>query len=422
MIAILGGRLIDGLGGEPVNDAALLIEQDRIVYAGCKSKVDIPPDAEILDAAGRTVMPGLIDAHVHMMMKDYNLERMLTTPFSYTFFEAVEHLRTTLEAGLTTVRDAGGADLGVKMAVERGLIVGPRLVISVGALSQTGGHGDATMQSGIDLGQPYPGMPNLICDSPDQARRAARLAIRAGADVIKVMASGGVLSATDELDTAQFSMGELYAIVEEAHAANKRVMAHAMSKKGILNALRAGVQSIEHGVFMDDECIEQMILQGAFLVPTLYAALSVKEAAESAGHPLPDYVLRKGERLLEAHQRNIARASEAGVKIVMGTDAGVAGHGNNARELELLTKVGLSPMQAIVAATRTAAECLGMEDRLGTLEAGKLADILIVDGDPLADIKVLQNKERIEMVIQNGKVVSNRMEEKRQDAGNGKSS
>ncbi len=409
MLAILGGKLIDGTGAEPVEHSVLLIDKDEIAAIGRVEDTPIPPDAQVLDVCGKTVMPGLIDAHVHIMANDYDPGRILATPFSNIFFEAVGHLQATLEAGVTTVRDAGGADLGVKRAVERGLVPGPRLVISIGALSQTGGHGDAYLPSGFDLERPYPGAPRLICDGLDEARKATRLAIRAGADVIKIMASGGVLSAGDDLDAPQFSAGELCAIVEEAHAARKRVMAHAMSKAGILNALRAGVESIEHGVFADDECIEAMLARGTYLVPTLSAAAQVTEAAARRGEPLPEHIRRKGEGFIEAHRGAVARAARAGVKIVMGTDSGVAGHGDNARELCLLTDAGLSPMQAIVAATRTAAECLGLADRIGTLQPGKLADVLIVDGDPLAEVGLLQDKDRIEGLIQDGRLVKNRL-------------
>jgi imidazolonepropionase-like amidohydrolase len=408
MLALVGGKLIDGTGVEPLDDSVLLIDEKVIAGVGRAGHLPIPPGAQVLDASGKTVMPGLIDAHVHMLAEGYGLERMLAAPFSYAFFKAAEHLRATLEAGVTTVRDAGGADLGVKLAVEHGLVAGPRLVISVGALSQTGGHGDSYLPSGFELDQPYPGAPRLVCDGADEARKATRLAIRAGADVIKIMASGGVLSVVDDLDASQFSAGELAVIVGEAHAAHRRVMAHATSKAGILNALRAGVESIEHGVFADDECIDELLARGAYLVPTLSAAILVKEAAEQRGQPLPDHVRRKGERYIESHLRSVARAAEAGVKIALGTDAGVAGHGHNARELALLAEAGLSPMQAIVAATQTAAECLALEDRVGTLQPGKLADILVVDGDPLADIRVLQNKDRIETVIKDGQMVKSR--------------
>lgn len=407
MIAIQGGKLIDGTGTEPVDDAVVLIEGKKILKVGRQGEVEIPPDAEVLDATGKTVMPGLIDAHVHIMSAEFDIQKWLTMPLTFTFYEAIHNMRATLEAGITTIRDAGGADLGVKMAVERGLITGPRMVISVSMLSQTGGHGDDYWPVGVEIPLYYPGKPELICDGPVEARRATRRAIRAGADVIKIASSGGVLSPTTEPDVAQFRMDELRAIVEEAHAAHKRVMSHAQSNAGILNALKAGVESIEHGIYVDDECIEMMLAQGSYLVPTLYAPVAVLEVAERTGR-LPEYALRKTKQVLEDHQKNIAGAAKAGVKIVMGTDSGIDGHGNNARELALLTEIGLSPMQAIVATTKTAAECLVLEDKIGTLETGKLADVLVVNGDPLADIKVLEDKSLIEIVMQEGQIVIDR--------------
>jgi len=407
MIAIRGPRLIDGRGAEPLDDAVVLIEGNKIVKVGQSRKVEVPPEAEVLDATGKTVLPGLIDAHVHMMMTEFDVQRMLTTPLSFTFYEAIQNMRATLEAGVTTVRDAGGADLGVKLAVERGLIAGPRMVISVGALSQTGGHGDDYWPVGMEIQIYYPGSPRLICDGPVEARRATRMAIRAGADVIKICSSGGVLSPTTEPDVAQFRMDELQAIVKEAHAAHKRVMSHAQSKAGIMNALKAGVESIEHGIYVDEECIELMLAQGTYLVPTLYAPVAVLEVAERTGR-MPEYGLRKTRQVIEVHGENVARAAAAGVKIAMGTDSGIDGHGSNARELTQLTQVGLSPMQAIVASTKTAAECLAMGDKIGTLEPEKLADVLIVNGDPVADIKVLEDKSRIEVVIKDGQIVVDR--------------
>ncbi len=407
MIAVQGGRLIDGTGVEPIDDAVVLIEEGKIVRVGKRNEVEIPPDSTVLDANGKTVMPGLIDAHVHIMMTEFDIQRSLTTPLSFTFYEAIHNMRATLEAGVTTIRDAGGADRGVKMAVERGLISGPRMVISVGMLSQTGGHGDDYMPVGIEIPMYYPGKPELICDGPTEARRATRRAIRAGADVIKIASSGGVLSPTTEPDVAQFHMDELHAIVEEAHAAHKRVMSHAQSKAGILNALKAGVESIEHGIYVDEACIELMLAQGSFLVPTLYAPLAVLEVAERTNR-MPEWGLRKTKQVIEVHRENVARAAEAGVKIVMGTDSGIDGHGSNARELTMLTQAGLSPMQAIVASTKTAAECLALEDKIGTLETGKLADVVIVDGNPLADIKVLEDKHRIEIVMKEGEIVVDR--------------
>ncbi len=407
MIAIQGGKLIDGTGAEPVENAVVLIQEGQIAGVGREGEVVIPPDAEVIDAAGKTVMPGLIDAHVHIMTTEFDIQRMFTTPLSFTFYEAAQNMRATLEAGVTTVRDAGGADLGVKMAVERGLIVGPRLVISVGMISQTGGHGDDYMPVGVEIPIYYPGKPLLICDGPDEARKAVRKAVRAGADVIKIASSGGVLSPTTEPDLAQFRMDELRAIVDEAHAAHKRVMSHAQSKAGILGALKAGVKSIEHGIYVDKECIELMLAQGSYLVPTLYAPIAVLELNERTGR-IPEYAIRKTKQVLEVHKENVARAVQAGVKVAMGTDAAVGPHGTNARELTLLTEVGMSPMQAIVASTQTAAECLAMEDKIGTLQNGKLADVLVVDGDPLADIKLLEDKSRIQVVIKGGQIVADR--------------
>ncbi|MFZ5915567.1 MAG: amidohydrolase family protein [Chloroflexota bacterium] len=407
MIAVRGGRLIDGSGAEPLEGAVVLIEAGKVTAVGRQGQVAVPPQAQVLDATGKTVMPGLIDAHVHIMMAEYDLQRTLTTPLSFTFYEAIQNMRATLEAGVTTVRDASGADLGVKLAVERGLILGPRLVISVGMLSQTGGHGDDYMPVGVEIPIYYPGKPVLICDGPVEARRAARRAIRAGADVIKIASSGGVLSPTTEPDVAQFRMDELRAIVEEAHAAKKRVMSHAQSTAGILNALQAGVESIEHGIYVDDACIELMLAQGSYLVPTLYAPHAVLEVAERTGR-MPEWGLRKTRQVIQVHQQNVARAIAAGVKVVMGTDSGIDGHGQNARELTMLAEAGLSPMQVIVAATRLAAECLGLEDQIGTLESGKLADLLIVEGDPLADIKLLEDTSRIQVVMKAGQVVVDR--------------
>ncbi len=407
MIAIRGGKLIDGVGGAPVDDTVVLIEGQEIRQVGQQGEVEIPPDAEVLDATGKTVMPGLIDAHVHITSTEFDIQKKFTTPLTFTFYETMHNLKHTLEAGVTTIRDAGGADRGIKLAVERGLIEGPRMVISVGGLSQTAGHGDNYMPIGIEIPIYYPGKPRLICDGPYEARKATRLAIRAGADVIKICSSAGVLSPTDDPDVAHFRMDELHAIVAEAHAEHKRVMSHAQSKPGILNALKAGVESIEHGIYIDDECIELMLAQGSYLVPTLYAPVMVLELNERTGR-VPEYAVRKTKKVIEAHHKNIAHAAKAGVNIVMGTDSGIAGHGSNARELTLLTEVGLTPMEAIVASTKTAADCVALGDKIGTLEAGKLADVLIVDGDPAADIKVLEDKERIEIVMQEGRVVVDR--------------
>ncbi len=404
---ISNGTLIDGCGGPPIPDGAVLVEAGRIVAAGTRATVAARPDATPIDARGGWILPGLIDTHVHVMLEGVDIPTMLSTPFSYNFYKAVAHMRRTIEAGITTVRDAGGADLGVKQAQADGLIVGPRLQISVTALSITGGHGDGWMPSGFafDLFPPYPGMPDNKCDGVEEVRRKVREVLRAGADVIKVCSTGGVLSPTDHPEFTQFTEEELRVMVQEgAYRRGVKVMAHAQGAEGIKNAVRAGIHSIEHGIYLDDEAIDLMLAHGTFLVPTLLAPLSVLEQAETTGK-MPEYGVRKARESIEIHSESIAKAHQAGVTIAMGTDAGVMPHGTNLRELGLMVNVGLSPMEAIVATTKVAAECLGWQDRIGTLERGKLADVIVAATDPLAAIRSLERTENIVLVMQEGKVV-----------------
>ena len=404
---IFNGTLIDGRGGPPIADGAVLVEEGRIVAAGARASVTARPDATAIDARGGWILPGLIDTHVHLMLEGLNIPRMLTTPFSYNFYKALSHMRRTIDAGITTVRDAGGADLGLKQAQADGLIVGPRMQISVTALSITGGHGDGWMPSGfsLDLFPPYPGMPDNKCDGVEEVRRKVREVLRAGAEVIKVCSTGGVLSPTDHPEFTQFTEEELRVMVQEgAYRRGIKVMAHAQSAEGIKNAVRAGIHSIEHGIYLDDEAIDLMLAHGTFLVPTLLAPLSVLEQAETTGN-MPEYGVRKARETIEIHSESIAKAHQAGVAIAMGTDAGVMPHGTNLRELGLMVNVGLSPMEAIVATTKVAAECLGWQDRIGTLERGKLADVVVAATDPLADIRALEKTENIVLVMQEGKVV-----------------
>jgi imidazolonepropionase-like amidohydrolase len=402
---IHNGTVIDGNGGPPLANGAVLVEGDRIVSVDRAGRVGTPEGATLIDARGGAIMPGLIDTHVHVMMEQIDIVKMLNTPFSLRFYHAARHLRTTLEVGITSVRDAGGADLGVKSAVEQGLISGPRMQISIAVLTITGGHGDTWTVSGADpqLFPSYPGVPSGICDGPEGVRKKVREVLRAGADVIKVCSTGGVLSPVDHPHYTQFTPEELAIMVQEAAYRGAYVMAHAQGTQGIKNAIRAGIRSIEHGMFLDDEAIDLMLKQGTFLVPTLVAPLGVIEQAEQRGN-MPEYGLRKARETLEAHQESISRAIAAGVKVAMGTDAAVVPHGTNLRELGLMVRSGMTPMQAIVSSTKVAAECMRWDDRVGTLEAGKLADIIIVDGDPLADIRILEQRERVALVMKDGKV------------------
>jgi imidazolonepropionase-like amidohydrolase len=376
-VVLRGGRVFDGTGADPApGDVA--IDGDRIVDVGSGLDGD-----DAIDVAGRTVLPGFFDCHTHVVFSDVDLWRGVQQPFSLQFYDAAVNLRKTLEIGITSIRDAGGADLGIKTAVDRGLIPGPRMQISIIMLSQTGGHGDDWYPSGAavaDMG-PHPGRPSGIVDGPDEVRRKVRELHRDGADVIKVATSGGVLSPRDDPRRAHFRPAELEALVEEATAAGMFVMAHAQGADGIKNAVRAGIRSIEHGIYLDDEAIELMLARGTWFVPTLVAPQGVLDAID-AGVSLPPAVVDKARMVLDIHREAFRRAVEAGVRIAMGTDSGVTPHGNNLRELELMTAGGMKPAAILEATTRSAAQLLGVDEDLGTIERGKLADLVVVGGDP----------------------------------------
>ncbi|MBF6600621.1 MAG: amidohydrolase family protein [Dehalococcoidia bacterium] len=401
--AIVGATLIDGTGADPLHGAGVVIDDaGRIVDVG--ANVAPPRDAVVRDAGGRTLMPGMIDCHVHLYGRVGPLQERLLTPPSLALFYGARNALRTLDAGITTVRDAGGSPAGFKMAIERGLIPGPRMRIAIAMLSQTGGHGDSTMPSGAVTGvRAGPEWPEHVVDGPDEVRRAVRALLRAGADFIKLASTGGVLSPSDEPAHTAFTPEEIRVMVYEARAAGKTCMAHAQGADGIRNAVEAGVESIEHGIYLDDALIEEMKRRRNFLVPTLVAPMWVLRHAErSPGSVLPQAV-RKTKDVMEAHRANFARAAAAGVRIAMGTDSGVGHHGSNAEELEQMVAAGLTPMQAIVASTKTASECLHLQHEIGTLERGKLADLLIVDGDPLADIAVLRDPARLALIMQAGR-------------------
>jgi imidazolonepropionase-like amidohydrolase len=393
-LVLAGGRIFDGTGSEP-QAADLAIEQGRVVELGSGLDGD-----ESVDVSEHTLLPGLFDCHTHVILSDINQWRLLQTPFSYQFFEAARNLEKTLRVGITTVRDAGGADMGIQRAVEDGLINGPRMQISVRMISQTGGHGDDWFASGaeVPLFVPHPGAPPTIVDGPEEMRRTARLLIRHGANVIKIATSGGVLSARDEPRHAHFRDDELAVLVAEADAAGIAVMAHAQGTPGIKSAIRAGIRSIEHGIYLDDEAIEMMLERGTYLVPTLVAPRGVIEAAQ-AGAAIPEAALRKAHEVVEVHRDSFRRAVAAGVQVAMGTDSGVTPHGQNLRELALMVEGGMTPAQALVATTSTAARLMGLDQELGTLEAGKRADVVVVGGDPF-DFETLS--ERVEAVYRDG--------------------
>jgi imidazolonepropionase-like amidohydrolase len=395
---VTGGRVFDGTGAE-IREADIAIEDGRIAEVGLGLLGD-----ERIDATGKTVLPGLFDCHVHVMFGSIDIWRLAQQPLSYRYLEAAKHLGATLAGGITTVREAAGADLGLKQAVDDGLVVGPRMQIAIGMICQTGGHADYLMPSGVRIGllPEGPGIPNTVVDGPDEMRRAVRQLLRSGADVIKVAVSGGVLSPRDDPRRVSFRDKELAVLVEEANAGGVAVMAHALGTESIKAAIRAGIRSIEHGVYLDDEGIDLMLQHGTFLVPTLGAPRAVLESARS-GAAIHEATLRKQLAATDHHLRSIKRAIEAGVKFAMGTDAGVSRHGENIREIEFMVAAGMTAQDAWIAATRNGAELMGFSSELGTIEQGKRADLVVLQGDAM-DVENLRG--RIAAVYKDGKKVA----------------
>ncbi|WP_298891186.1 amidohydrolase family protein [uncultured Serinicoccus sp.] len=380
-----GGTVVDGTLSEP-RVADVHVVDGRVVEVGPGLGVEADT---VVECAGQTVLPGLFDCHVHFMFEQPSISRILQTPFSLAFFQAAERMRTTLATGITWVRDAGGSDLGVAEAVRRGVTPGPRMQIALTMISQTGGHGDGWQLCGahVDLMPEHPGCPSGVVDGPVEMRRKVRELVRGGADVIKVATSGGVLSPRSNPLHGHLRDDEIAALVTEATAAGLHVMAHAQATDGIKTAIRGGIRSIEHGIYLDDEAIEMMLERGTWLVPTLLAPRAVLSQAD-AGVPLPDAVVAKARMVSEAHDESVRRAIAAGVKVAMGTDSGVGVHGTNLDELAIMRDLGMSELGAWHATTQVAAELLGVGEDHGTLEPGKVGDVVVLDGawDDLAGL------------------------------------
>jgi imidazolonepropionase-like amidohydrolase len=394
-VVLSGGRVFDGTGAAPA-DADVVVEDGRFVEVGSGLDAD-----EGVDVTGMTLLPGLFDTHIHVASRydDFDEWRMLNEPFTLPFFRVGQALRTTIALGITTVRDASGADAGLKAAVEEGTLPGPRMQISVTMLSITGGHNDNRLPSGAmgPWGFEYPGMPSGVCDGVEGVTRKVREVIRAGADVIKIASSGGFFSPSDDPMEPNFSQEEVDAIVRTAADQGTWVMSHAHGPEGIKRAVRAGVRSIEHGTFLDQEAAEMMIERGTWLVPTLTAGDTTEELAED---PHLSTAVRGKLRSVGRPEFDAFRlAAEAGVRVAMGTDCPVAPHGTNLNELRHMAEHGFTPTQALVAATSSAAELMGLQDELGTIEPGKRADVVVVDGDPF-DVATL--KERVREVWKDG--------------------
>ncbi|MEV7012846.1 amidohydrolase family protein [Streptosporangium sp. NPDC051022] len=393
-----GAAVHDGTGAPPAH-RDLVVVGGRIAPAG-----HTDPAARVVDVSGRDVIPGLIDCHTHVTLPHLDTLRLVNTPLSHRFLATGRTLARTLDLGVTTVRDAGGADAGIAMAVADGLVRGPRVRTAIAMISPTGGHADPWRLSGTEgrwLFPLYPGMPDPVADGPTGLRRVVRELVRAGADVIKVAVSGGISSPRDDPRHCQLRQDELTALVEEAGAAGLRVMAHAHGPAAITAAVRAGVASIEHGVFIDEEGIALMVEHGTFLVPTLTAARAFLTVAEAGAEAEPDLLLQAREAV-SVHESNLRRAMEAGVRIAMGSDSGFSPHGRNLDELEALAQAGLDRAQVLRSATSAAAELLGAGHEIGTLRPGMRADFSIVRGDPL-DFATLAG--RVEAVHQDGVLV-----------------
>jgi imidazolonepropionase-like amidohydrolase len=404
--------LIDCTGSEPHERASIVVEGERIREVRLGGTGPTGTHDSVIDCAGMTLLPGLTDAHVHIGAVDVNiLDQHREYPSNLVALMMARILEDTLEQGFTTVRDAGGTDWSFKAAVERGIVEGPRLLISDRPLSQTGGHGDWRRMSEAQAPEifcPTAGMRSVVCDGVDEVRRAAREQLRLGADQIKVMASGGAMSPADELSATQYALDELIAAVEVAEGARTYVMAHAYNDGSVRNCLEAGVRSIEHGNLIDEETARLIAEAGAYLVPTLVTYEALSEEGRSYG--VPENVIRKIDEAREVGTRALRYAHEAGVKIASGSDLLGPLQSRKARELEIKTEV-MSPMESLVSATRTNAELFGMENEIGTVQEGKLADLLVVAGNPLQNIAILQKPDKLRLIMKGGRMVKNELED-----------
>jgi len=404
-VALRCGRVLDVRSGALLRDQVVVVSGDRIVVVGPAASTPVPAGADVIDLSGATVLPGLIDTHTHLVddFDSYDATAPLQKSGARMAFDSLRHAQATLLAGFTSVRDLGTyrafVDVALRDAIERGVVLGPRLQPAGAYVTVSGGAGALTGLA-PDLELPLE-LRFGVADGPDQVRQRVREIIRRGAGVIKVLATGAVLTPHSQPAAQEFTYEELRAAVEEAGKAGLKVAAHAHSAAGAKDAIRAGVASIEHGSFLDDEALRMMKERGVFLVPDLYNH-EVILAGRARGYP--EEFIEKERAAGESQRRVFRRALELGVRIAYGTDAAVIPHGDNARQFAVYVAHGMSPLAALRSATLEAAELLGWADRVGSLEPGKLADLIAVDGNPLEDVHVL---ERVGFVMKDGRVVKN---------------
>jgi imidazolonepropionase-like amidohydrolase len=399
-VVVHAGHLLDVKSGKLLADQTLVIEDGRILSSGGAAEAKIPADATRIELPNATLLPGLIDAHTHLTMEPrFGYDRLAISVPREALIGA-KNARLTLLAGFTTARNVGArgfTDVALRDAINAGDVPGPRLLVSGPALSITGGHCDNNM-----LPFEYHAVSDGTADGIAEVQHKVRENIKYGADLIKVCATGGVLSLGDNPQHSQYTLDEMKAIVADAHRLGRKVAAHAHGAEGIRWAAEAGVDSIEHGSYIDDAGIAAMKEHGTYLVPTLYLGDWMMENAEQAHLPPP--LLDKAREVIPAARKNIAHAFAGGVKVAFGTDAAVYPHGLNAHEFAVMVKLGLTPLQAIQAATVNAADLLGWSGKVGTLEPGAWADIVAVEGDPVKDVTTL---ERVKFVMKSGEVVKN---------------
>jgi imidazolonepropionase-like amidohydrolase len=397
---IRAGKVLDVRTGKMLSGQVIVVEGDRIASAGPAADIKPSPSDAVIDLPNATVLPGLIDAHTHLTFDPHFGYETLAISVPREALTGAHNARLTLEAGFTTVRNVGArgySDVALRDAINAGDVPGPRMLVSGPALSITGGHCDNDL-----LPYEYHATSDGAADGVEQVQHKVREVIKYGADLIKVCATGGVLSKGDDPNASQYTLEEMKAIVADAHRLGRKVAAHAHGAQGVIWASEAGVDSVEHGHLMNDAAIATLKKNGTYLVPTLYLVDWQKENAARAN--LPDYAKRKMEMVSEVGKNNAKKAFAAGVKIGLGTDAAVYPHGLNAHELAVYVSLGMTPLQAIQTATINDADLLGWSDKIGTIERGKWADIIAVDGDPLQDITTVQH---VRFVMKGGEVVKN---------------